>query len=104
LLLSAAARRMQKWFRITPKGSRSAFYHEEIDYQKKGKRREGCLKVALEQLPRAESHQEEHENEEQDNRQFFICVAGCFFHYRSNSLNMIRYAIRGLRRCNVIVK
>jgi hypothetical protein len=80
LPLSAAARRTQKRPRKTPTGSRSASYHEEVDYKKEGKRREGCLKVALEQLPRAENHQEDYENEEQDNRQFFQCVACGFFH------------------------
>ena len=53
---------MQKKSRMIPPGSRSVSYHEEVDYQKKGECREGCLKVALEQLPCAESHQEEYEN------------------------------------------
>ena len=54
---------MQKKSRMIPPGSRSASHHEEVDYQKKGECREGSLKVALEQLPCAESHQEEYENE-----------------------------------------
>jgi hypothetical protein len=58
---------MQIKSRMIP-GSRSAPHHEEVDYQKKGECREGCLKVALEQLPCAESHQKEYETEEQDNR------------------------------------
>jgi hypothetical protein len=75
--------------RMIPPGSLSAAYHEEVDYQKKGECREGCLKVALEQLPCAERHQKEYKNEEQDNRQFFKFVGSCFFHYCSNSLNMV---------------
>jgi hypothetical protein len=82
---SAAEQRMQKRSRMIPPGSRSASHNEEVDYQKKGECREGCLKVALKHLPRTESHQEEYESEEQDNWQFFHCVASYFFHYCSNS-------------------
>lgn len=45
--------------------------HEEVDYHNKGECGKGCLKVAQEQLPGTESHEEEYENEEQDYRQFF---------------------------------
>jgi len=49
-------------------GLRSASYHKEVDYQKKGECREGCFKVALEHLPSAESHQEEYKNKQQYNK------------------------------------
>ena len=54
---------MQKKSRMIPTVSRSAPHHEEVDYQNKGECREGCFKVALEQLPCAESHQEEYKDE-----------------------------------------
>jgi hypothetical protein len=78
--LSVAAQSIQKKFRIMPPVSRFASYHEEVNYQEKGECREGCLKVALEQFPCTETYEEEYENEEQDNRQFIIYGANCFFH------------------------
>ena len=88
---------------MMPPGSRPAPHHEEIDYQEKGECRKGGLKVALEQLPCAESHQEDYETEEQDSRQFFIDVVSCFFHYCSNSLSTICAPPGGLRGCHSVV-